>query len=143
MLSEKDKPEITQITPLYILTTLEIWINEGILKPTSSTGYILTDFNINLPSDKDLDKYYHDIFHTLDSRWIRLLESAAVLGFKFNARTLADLWSYKLLDVLIFLEKAQDLGLVKDLSSEDNFYEFTNSFSLEENLKKYYLIRFY
>ena len=86
-------------------------------------GYLLTktvDIE-SLPPDEDVDSYYHTIFETFDPKWRRILESASVIGNKFDADILAQVWGYKLLDVLDFLENAVNKNLLIDVSSQDNF----------------------
>jgi len=120
-----DKENSAVLTPLYVLKVLESWINKEILK-YSPDGYFLTQ-TINsesLPNASEVDGHYHSIFELFEPKWQRLLESAAIIGQKFDAEILAKVWGYELLDILAFLEKAVEHQLLIDLSQEDNFYEF-------------------
>mgnify|MGYP001318320345 CR=1 FL=1 len=139
-LDEKLKPETEngRLTPLYIFKVLESWISDGSLK-YSPDGYLLTktvDIE-SLPPDEDVDSYYHTIFETFDPKWRRILESASVIGNKFDADILAQVWGYKLLDVLDFLENAVNKNLLIDVSSKDNFYEFKDR-RIVSALKSYF-----
>jgi hypothetical protein len=118
---------LTQLTPLYIFSVLEKWVNEGVLK-YSSEGYVLTQ-NIDsnsLPNNDEVDNYYHTIIARYEDKWKRLLESASVIGNKFNADILAQVWNYELLEVLGFLEKAVNDKLLIDVPEEDNIYRFSD-----------------
>ena len=113
------------VTPLYILNNIKKWIDNGTLK-LSQDGYILSkSIQIDeMPNFDQIDSFYHDIFDSFDKKWIRLLESATIIGNKFDADVLSQVWEYNLLEVLAFLEEAVEKELVVDLSEEDNFYEF-------------------
>ncbi len=91
-------------------------------------GYVLTDSieSIELPNTKEIDSYYHSILGEFDVKWARMLESAAIIGSKFNADILSQVWGYELLEILGFLEEAEAKGLIIDLSEEDNIYEFSD-----------------
>jgi len=121
----KDNDKLGVLTPLYILKVLESWISDATLK-YSPDGYFLTKKVSleNLPNNSEIDSYFHSIFELFEPKWQRLLESAAIIGIKFDAEILAKVWGYELLDILAFLEKAVKHELLVDLSKEDNFYEF-------------------
>jgi len=121
-LESKDK-----LTPLYVFKVLESWISDQYLKYTPD-GYVLTqtvDIE-SLPNFEDVDSYYHKIFDSFESKWRRILESASIIGNKFDADILAQVWGYELLDVLDFLEKAVHQGLLIDVSNQDNIYKFSD-----------------
>ena len=116
---------VDYITPLYVTKVIEKWIDDGLLI-YSPEGYRLKSAisSENLPNDTGVDSYYHTIIGNYDEKWQRLLESAAIIGNKFNAEILASVWRYELLDVLSFLEKAVQDKLLIDISEEDNIYMF-------------------
>jgi hypothetical protein len=120
-----DEYVVDYITPLYITKVIEKWIEEELLI-YSPEGYRLSSAisSENLPNDTGVDSYYHAIISNYDEKWQRLLESAAIIGNKFNAEILASVWRYELLDVLSFLEKAVQDKLLIDISEEDNIYMF-------------------
>jgi len=122
-----DKNSNLKITPLYILKIVEQWIQNKVLKYTPD-GYVLTDSieSIELPNTKEIDSYYHAILEGFDVKWARMLESAAIIGSKFNADILSQVWGFELLEILGFLEEAEAKGLIVDLSEEDNIYEFSD-----------------
>ena len=100
-------------------------IQNKVLKFTPD-GYVLTDSieSIELPNTKEIDSYYHSILGEFDVKWARMLESAAIIGSKFNADILSQVWGFELLEILGFLEAAEAKGLIIDLSEEDNIYRF-------------------
>ena len=119
--NEKD----LNVTPLYIIKNIKKWIdNETLI--LSQDGFILSkSIEIDdMPNFDEIDSFYHDIFDSFDKKWIRLLESATIIGNKFDANILSQVWQYNFLEVLAFLEEAVERELVIDLSDEDNFYEF-------------------
>jgi len=120
-----DEYVVEYITPLYITKVLEKWIDDEVLIYTPE-GYKLTTTisSQELPNETGVDSYYHNIIDKYDDKWKRLLESAAIIGNKFNADILASVWNYELLDVLSFLENAVEDKLLIDVSNEDNIYKF-------------------
>ena len=127
-----------KLTPLYVFKVLESWISDKSLKYTPD-GYVLTktvDIG-SLPNFEDIDSYYHQIFDEFESKWRRILESASVIGNKFDADILAQVWGYELLDVLDFLESAVKKGLLIDVSNQDNIYKFSDK-RIISALKSYY-----
>lgn len=120
-----DEYVVDYITPLYITKVIEKWIQDELLI-YSAEGYKLKSAisSDDLPNDTGVDSYYHDIISKYEEKWQRLLESAAIIGNKFNADILASVWKYELLDVLSFLEKAVQDKLLIDISDEDNIYMF-------------------
>lgn len=114
-----------KVTPLYIIKIIELWIQNKVLK-YSPDGYVLTDSIdfLELPNTEEVDSYYHSILDGFENKWTRILESAAIIGSKFNANILSQVWGYELLEILSFLESVEEKGLITDLSDEDNIYEF-------------------
>ena len=117
--------EYIQVTPLYILNTIENWIVADVLHFTNDGFKLTRQISIDdLPSELDADKYYNKILSNYEEKWIRLLESAAIIGDRFNAELLAKVWNYELLEVLGFLEIAVKDKLLIDVSKEDNIFVF-------------------
>ena len=136
IIENKDKE--LNVTPLYILNNIKKWIENGTLK-LSQDGYILSkSIQIDhMPNFDEIDSFYHDIFDSFDKKWIRLLESATIIGNKFDADILSQVWDYNLLEVLAFLEEAVKKELVIDLSDQDNFYEFKDQ-RIISSIKSYF-----
>ena len=126
------------ITPLYILKLIEQWIQNQLLFYTPD-GYVLNRSidSIELPNTNEINAYYHTILKEFDPKWTRILESATTIGNKFNAKILAQVWNYELLDVLGFLEDAEKKGFIIDIPNEDNMFEFTNK-RVVSAIKNYY-----
>ncbi len=138
--SENRNDEYSFLTPLYVRKSIEGWIEDETLK-YSPDGYLLTRTLSadDLPNSDEVDKYYHSIFDTYDEKWQRLLESAAIIGNRFDAEILAKVWGYELLDILSFLEKAVNHDLLIDLSAEDNMYKFDDK-RIVSAIKSYFKI---
>ena len=137
----EDDNEMFYLTPLYIRKTIEGWIEDETLK-FSPDGYLLTRTieENDLPNSDEADKYYHSIFESYDEKWRRLLESAAIIGNKFDAEILAKVWGYEFLDILSFLEKAVNDDLLVDLSLEDNMYKFKDK-RIVSAIKSFFSLR--
>ncbi|MEC8458987.1 MAG: AAA family ATPase [Bacteroidota bacterium] len=122
-----DNQEKLVLTPLYILKVIEQWIQSQVLKYTPN-GYVLSCSadSLDLPNTNEIDAYYHSILDGFDNKWTRFLESAAIIGNKFNAEILAKVWGYELLEILDFCELAEQKHLIIDVSEEDNIYKFSN-----------------
>ncbi len=65
-------------------------------------------------------------YRSLDAQDQLLLESAAHIGFKFDADILSSIWKRDVLDVLRQLERLHEAGFVIDLCDEDNLFSFQN-----------------
>ena len=133
------------ITPHYIFKLLSQMIEDKTLIP-SANGLILTKqiTEDDLPNNDEIDKFYHTIFDKIEStptidriQWIRILESAAMIGQKFDAAILATVWGIDLLQLLDFLERMEKLGLVYDIYQEDNVYHFQSN-KVTAALKSYF-----
>ena len=113
------------ITPLYILRTIEQFQADQTLAP-GADGWVLTrSLNLDdLPNTESIDAYYHSIFNAHPTKWMRVLESASIVGQKFDATVLASVWGHELLDVLDFLEQLESNGILEDVREEDNVYRF-------------------
>ena len=117
---------------------IEQWIQNQLLFYTPD-GYVLNRSidSIELPNTNEINAYYHTILKEFDPKWTRILESATTIGNKFNAKILAQVWNYELLDVLGFLEDAEKKGFIIDIPNEDNMFEFTNK-RVVSAIKNYY-----
>jgi len=120
-----------KLTPRYIINAIDVWIEDHKLV-YSEEGYVLAVDGMDpetiqmedLPAIENLDSYYHSIFDDFEEKWSRVLESASIIGNKFDAEILAQVWRYDLLDILKFLESAVEKDLLEDVSLEDNIYRF-------------------
>ena len=120
-----------KLTPRYIINAIDVWIEDHKLL-YSEEGYVLavdgkdpeTIEMEDLPPIENLDSHYHSVFEGFEEKWRRVLESASIIGNKFDADILAQIWHYDLLDILKFLESAVEKDLLEDVSLEDNIYRF-------------------
>ncbi len=133
------------ITPHYIFKLLTKMLEDKTLIPGSG-GLIFTRqiTEDDLPNNDEVDKFYHAIFDKIYStptidriQWIRILESAAMIGQKFDAAILASVWGIDLLHLLDFLERMEKLGIVNDVYQEDNVYHFQSN-KVTAALKSYF-----
>lgn len=68
---------------------------------------------------------FEKAFNQLEDSDKALLESASIVGYKFDAEILSKIWKLDLIRVLERLEKLED-EFVKDQSHEDNIYAFSD-----------------
>lgn len=105
------------------------------LENISHNGYLYLDGDVYrlketpTPGEIDiLDSRSHVRVNGLGelSRELRsLLESAAVVGYRFDADMLAHIWNEDLLKIISQLELLEGI-FIKDLSDRDNMYSFTS-----------------
>lgn len=119
----KHEPQV--VTPLYILRAIaHFQANKTLTQGTE--GWVLTrSLSLDdLPNSEAIDAFYHNIFKTFSAKWMRVLESASIVGRSFDATVLASVWAHELLDVLDFLEQLEAQGILEDVREEDNVYRF-------------------
>jgi len=130
-LSTDPNEESQVVTPLYILRTIFHFQRDGTLTQ-GTDGWVLTrSLGLDdLPNSEAIDAFYHSIFKTYSARWMRVLESASIVGRSFDATVLASVWGHELLDVLDFLEQLESQGILEDVREEDNVYRFKDKRSV-------------
>lgn len=113
------------VTPLYIIRNIDQMQASGTLKP-GSDGWVLTRSLTadDLLNSEEIDIHYHELFRQYPAKWMRVLESASIVGRSFDATVLAAVWGHELLDVLDFLEQLEGQGILQDVREEDNVYRF-------------------
>ena len=57
-----------------------------------------------------------------------IIESAAFIGYKFDATILSHIWKIDLIEIIQILEKIENIGLISDDIETDNVFYFTNKF---------------
>ena len=114
-----------RVTPLYIIRNIDQMQASGTLKP-GSDGWVLTRSLTadDLLNSEEIDFHYHELFRQYPAKWMRVLESASIVGRSFDATVLAAVWGHELLDVLDFLEQLEGQGILQDVREEDNVYRF-------------------
>ena len=124
-LSADSKDEEQVVTPLYIIRTISQFQSNQTLV-SGSDGWVLSrTLNLDdLPNSEAIDAFYHKIFDTYPAKWVRVLESASIVGRSFDATVLAAVWGHELLDVLDYLEQLESQEILEDVRNEDNIYKF-------------------
>lgn len=107
----------------------------GYLENIRSKGYLNLEDGVyrlrEVPALEDVDildtrsQLLLDGFEDISTDLRSLIESAAVIGYKFDAELLAYIWNIDLLSVISKLETLEG-RFIKDLSDQDNMYSFTS-----------------
>lgn len=87
------------------------------LSKTPDESFSFTDSKDELMKSK---------FQALNDEEKKVLESAAHIGFKFDASIISHIWKIDLIHILSILEKIEEYGLIEDDIDNDNIYSFTN-----------------
>lgn len=117
--------EIQVVTPLYIIRNIGLLQSNGILVKGSDGWVLSKKITVDdLPNSEAVDAHFHQIFSAYPAKWMRVLESASIVGRSFDATVLSAVWGYELLEVLDFLEQLEAQGILEDVREEDNVYRF-------------------
>lgn len=119
--------------PLHFNQILIAMIDKGWIQKEHDEYKLSGKANLDelLPPD-ELGKIYRQKFQLLDQDMLRLIIVAAYIGKTFEARILASVWwgpdqaETRILELLHSLQKAENLGIVIDVSELDDVYEFTS-----------------
>ena len=65
-------------------------------------------------------------FESLTNEYQKTIESAAHIGYKFDASIVAHIWKKDLIEVINILEEIEVFGLIEDDPNLDNVFSFTN-----------------
>lgn len=124
-LSQADVDGNHPVTPLFVIRNLDQMQHSGTLTP-GTDGWVLTHSLTadDLLNAEDIDVYFHECFRKYPAKWMRVLESASIVGRSFDATILAAVWGHELLDVLDFLEQLEGEGILEDVRGDDNVYRF-------------------
>jgi hypothetical protein len=124
-LESDSSSEIKVVTPLYIIRNIGLLQSNGVLV-TGSEGWVLSrEITVeDLPNSEAVDAHFHQIFSKYPAKWMRVLESASIVGRSFDATVLSAVWGYELLEVLDFLEQLEAHDILEDVRDEDNIYRF-------------------
>ena len=111
-------------TPGDLFGYLEVLENEGYVKLDGEIIRLIKEPNENEFGLHDSRKVLlQKNFEKLSFEHKALLESAAIIGNKFDAQLLADIWGKDLIEVLHELESLEGL-YVLDMNEEDNIFTF-------------------
>ncbi|SVC05188.1 uncharacterized protein METZ01_LOCUS258042, partial [marine metagenome] len=77
-----------------------------------------------LPPPQDYLRMVEELLNGLDSRLLDMLQCAAVLGKSFRSSIISEIFKVDMLDFLEMVKGAEAKQIVKDVSEEDDIYEF-------------------
>lgn len=127
-------------TPLQCLQTLNTILAQGWIE-YSDAEFKLTPKAVleQLPNPDDLATMFQMQLEKLDPELKKYLISAAFINENFEAEILAEIWNLgkkERLDLLLKLKQAEDIGLIIDVSEEDDVYRFVSRSSMTELQKQ-------
>ena len=124
-------------TPSLVQIFLSNCVKQGLLSLNGND--ILVQDNVDFTKvnhSSEVNKYYQELFSTLDPKLINILETAAYIGNDFEATVLGNVWDMTRLDVLLLLRQAQKIGLIIDKSEHDDVFQFKSKIIIKQ-LREY------
>jgi len=113
------------VRPLHIIQTLETLLEKNTIEPYADK-YLLIDKNVlkKLPPPSDYEQMLMAQLGECDKKLIDLLQCCAVVGQRFKASVIADIFNLDLLELLDMLKDAEHSNVLRDIVDEDDIYEF-------------------
>lgn len=103
--------ELSKGDPLYIESLVQILVSKGVIQPEDGKWKIDPDKEVDIPAS--LDEMVRAQMAMLDEEAEKVLSEAAVIGTNFSLEVLGRVTDTNEGEVLDFLDKAKQLGLVE------------------------------
>ena len=126
-------------TPLQILQTLDTAVGKDMLEYYGGNFILTKSADLKkLPPPQDYLRMVEELLDGLDSRLLDMLQCAAVLGKSFRSSIISEIFKVDMLDFLDMVKGAEEKQIVKDISEEDDIYEFVQKrmVGIFRNLRK-------
>jgi hypothetical protein len=126
-------------TPLQILQTLDTAAGKDMLEYYGGNFILTKSADLKkLPPPQDYLRMVEELLDGLDSRLLDMLQCAAVLGKSFRSSIISEIFKVDMLDFLEMVKGAEAKHIVKDVSEEDDIYEFVEKrmVGIFRNLRK-------
>lgn len=116
----------TKVLPGDFFSYLDLLDFKKFIKFDNQVIRLIAEPNQEEVNFQDSKKHiFESSFKKLSTQHQSLLQSASIIGFKFDAELLAVIWKKDLIEILSELEDLEG-DFVKDLNNEDNIYSFAN-----------------
>lgn len=126
-------------SPLQILQTLDTAVGKDMLEYYGGNFILTKSADLKkLPPPQDYLRMVEELLDGLDSRLLDMLQCAAVLGKSFSSSIISEIFKVDMLDFLDMVKGAEAKQIVKDISEEDDIYEFVQKrmVGIFRNLRK-------
>jgi len=126
-------------TPLQILQTLDTAVAKDLIDAYGDNFILTKGADLKkLPPPQDYLRMVEELLNGLDSRLLDMLQCAAVLGKSFRSSIISEIFKVDMLDFLEMVKGAEAKQIVKDVSEEDDIYEFVEKrmVGIFRNLRK-------
>ena len=114
------------IIPGYFFNYISLLEKEKLLTINNQLIHLITEPPSKISYKDSLHLILKNNFEKLEFEAKQILESAAYVGFKFDAEILSSIWKMDTIHVIQLLENIEETGLIKDESNYDNIYSFEN-----------------
>ena len=126
-------------SPLQILQTLDTAVAKDMIDAYGGNFILTKGADLKkLPPPQDYLRMVEELLNGLDSRLLDMLQCAAVLGKSFRSSIISEIFKVDMLDFLEMVKGAEAKQIVKDVSAEDDIYEFVEKrmVGIFRNLRK-------
>ena len=111
--------------PLHCLQSIETAIEKEMIKAFGDSFILDKNANLKeLPPPNDFMRMVEEELSGLDPKLIGILQCAAIMGKSFKASIISEIHKMDMLEFLELVKGAEDRNMVKDVSTEDDVYEF-------------------
>ena len=111
--------------PLHCLQAIETAIEKEMIKAFGDSFILDKNANLKeLPPPNDFMRMVEEELSGLDPKLIGILQCAAIMGKSFKASIISEIYKLDMLEFLELVKGAEDRNIVKDVSTEDDVYEF-------------------
>jgi hypothetical protein len=126
-------------SPLQILQTLDTAVAKDMIDAYGENFILTKGADLKkLPPPQDYLRMVEELLNGLDSRLLDMLQCSAVLGKSFRSSIISEIFKVDMLDFLEMVKGAEAKHIVKDVSEEDDIYEFVEKrmVGIFRNLRK-------
>jgi len=114
------------IIPGYLFNYISLLEKEKLVTIDSQLIHLIKEPPPTINYKDSLHLILKNNYEKLEIKAREILESAAHIGFKFDAGILSSIWKKDIINIIQLLETIENIGLIKDESNYDNIYSFNN-----------------
>ena len=113
--------------PLHCLQLIATAIEAEVIESYGDSFVLKKGTNLNnLPPPNDFVQMVEKELALLDPHLVSVLKCSAIIGRSFRASIVAEIFNINILDFLELLKGAEDRNIIRDVSVEDDIYEFVD-----------------